>query len=71
MRWFPIILREKVSEGERINLKYFGVFKLMMSKERQFTSPLSGYNVIPAHDVVKFRPSKILKADIARKRRVR
>jgi DNA-binding protein HU-beta len=54
-------LAEAMEKGERVTLAGFGSFKVVERAEQKGRNPQTGQSiVIPAHNVVKFRPGKDL-----------
>jgi len=52
---------EAMEKGERVTLSGFGSFKVVERAEQKGRNPQTGQRiVIPAHNVVKFRPGKHL-----------
>lgn len=57
-----IIMRETLSEGDKITIKYFGTFHINERKERNSYNPVSGIPIrLEAKKKVKFRPSPAIK----------
>jgi DNA-binding protein HU-beta len=54
-------LAEAMEKGERVTLAGFGSFKVVERAEQKGRNPQTGQSiVIPAHNVVKFKPGKDL-----------
>jgi DNA-binding protein HU-beta len=54
-------LADAMEKGERVTLAGFGSFKVVERAEQKGRNPQTGQSiVIPAHNVVKFRPGKDL-----------
>lgn len=54
-------LAEAMEKGERVTLSGFGSFKVVERAEQKGRNPQTGQAiVIPAHNVVKFKPGKNL-----------
>jgi len=52
---------DAMEKGERVTLSGFGSFKIVERAEQKGRNPQTGQSiVIPAHNVVKFRPGKHL-----------
>ncbi len=52
---------DAIEKGERVTLSGFGSFKVVERAEQKGRNPQTGQSiVIPAHNVVKFRPGKNL-----------
>ena len=52
---------EAMEKGERVTLSGFGTFKVVERAEQKGRNPQTGQSiVIPAHNVVKFKPGKNL-----------
>jgi len=53
----------------RVELRGFGVFSIQERAERKARNPRSGEEVIvPAHETIVFKPSRLLKAEIQSQR---
>jgi nucleoid DNA-binding protein len=61
-------ISDELSEGNHIELRDFGVFKIAVAKPRKGRNPNNPKNEvsIPEHVVVRFRPSRKLKKDISK-----
>jgi len=54
-------MADAMEKGERVTLAGFGSFKVVERAEQKGRNPHTGQSlVIPAHNVVKFRPAKML-----------
>jgi DNA-binding protein HU-beta len=54
-------LADAMEKGERVTLAGFGSFKVVERAEQKGRNPQTGQSiVIPAHNVVKFKPGKDL-----------
>lgn len=54
-------MTEAMEKGERVTLSGFGSFKVVERAEQKGRNPQSGETIIiPAHNVVKFKPGKNL-----------
>ncbi len=52
-------LKDALQQGEKLDLRGFGVFKIRQTKARQARNPRSGEMVsVPAKSVAVFKPSK-------------
>ncbi|MBU1567197.1 MAG: HU family DNA-binding protein [Proteobacteria bacterium] len=50
-----------MEKGERVTLSGFGSFRVVERAEQKGRNPQTGKSIIiPAHNVVKFRPAKML-----------
>ena len=60
-------ITEALANGERIELRDFGVFKIKSRKERIGRNPRTGEEVpIPSRKVVYFKPGKLLKEKVTK-----
>jgi nucleoid DNA-binding protein len=58
IRAFLLALTERVAAGERIEIRRFGTFDRHWKKARMARNPKTGSPAaVPAHYVVRFRPS--------------
>lgn len=65
-------VKQALVEGEHIELRGFGTFKVQKRKSRMARNPRTGEEVmVPARHVPVFKPSKHLKADVAEQGRER
>lgn len=54
-------MAEAMEKGERVTISGFGSFKVVERAAQKGRNPQTGDNIIiPAHNVVKFKPGKIL-----------
>lgn len=54
-------MADAMEKGERVTLAGFGSFKVVERAEQKGRNPQTGQSIlIPAHNVVKFRPGKYL-----------
>lgn len=54
-----------MGRGERVTLSGFGSFRVVERAEQRGRNPQSGQTlIIPAHNVVKFRPGKTLSGKV-------
>lgn len=59
------VVKESIAEKGQVNISGFGSFTMALRKERQGRNPRTGHPVvIPSHQVVKFRPGKLLRQRI-------
>ncbi|MAE71731.1 MAG: DNA-binding protein [Gemmatimonadetes bacterium] len=59
-------ISQALSEGQNIEIRGFGSFKVKSRKGRMARNPRTGASVaVPARDVPVFKPSKDLKARVA------
>jgi nucleoid DNA-binding protein len=60
------VLGESIQEDRKVSCRGFGTFELKERKERNGRNPKTGESlVVPAHDVLKFKPSPALKQAVA------
>lgn len=63
-------ITENLKKEEKLTLTGFGTFSVESRKQRQGRNPRTGAVItIPASKVVKFRPGKMLKDSIDRKKK--
>jgi nucleoid DNA-binding protein len=63
---FVRVLEECLLEDRKVSFRGFGTFELKARKERNARNPKTGDTiVVPAHDVVRFKPSRDLKQAMA------
>lgn len=56
------IIKVKVAEGEKVEIRNFGIFKILNKPERKGRNPKTGDSIIiPAKKVPKFKPSSTFK----------
>jgi DNA-binding protein HU-beta len=54
-------IADAIEKGERVSLIGFGSFKVVERAEQKGRNPNTGKSIIiPAHNVVKFKPAKML-----------
>jgi len=54
-------MADAMEKGERVTLSGFGTFRVVERAEQKGRNPQTGQSIlIPAHNVVKFRPGKHL-----------
>ena len=54
-------MAEAMEQGERVTISGFGSFRVVERAEQKGRNPQTGQSlIIPAHNVVKFRPGKKL-----------
>ncbi len=65
-------VKQALAEGENIEIRGFGTFKVRKRKSRMARNPRTGDSVeVPARHVPIFKPSKHLRTRVARKGRLR
>ena len=56
------LIKDRLSKGEKVELRGFGIFKIREKNERMGRNPKSGQEaVIKPRKVITFQPSKMLK----------
>ena len=54
-------MADAMEKGERVSLAGFGSFRVVERAAQKGRNPVTGQSIIiPAHNVVKFRPAKVL-----------
>lgn len=59
---FLSVLSDSLKEGERVEIRNFGIFKVKKVKEKLGRNPKTGEEIIiPQHFKIVFKPSKVFK----------
>lgn len=65
-------VKQALADGENIEIRGFGTFKVRKRKSRMARNPRTGDTVhVPSRHVPVFKPSKNLRSQVSRRARVR